>query len=81
MTTDNDAPLDPGRTGVGCEHAYQRNERALANAAYAGVLAADRAAARALVRRAAPFVNAVAVMAEDKEPALAWLADAARMLQ
>lgn len=35
------------------------------------------AEARALVRRAAPFVNAVAVMADDKTPALAWLADAA----
>lgn len=32
--------------------------------------------ARDLVRRAAPFVNAVAVMADDKTPALAWLADA-----
>lgn len=29
-----------------------------------------------LVKRAAPFVNAVAVMAEDRGPALAWLADA-----
>ncbi len=30
-----------------------------------------------LVRRAAPFVNAVAAMAKDKGPALTWLADAA----
>lgn len=29
-----------------------------------------------LVRRAAPFVNAVLVLAEDKTPGLAWLADA-----
>lgn len=29
------------------------------------------------IQRAAPFVNAVAVMAEDKGPALAWIADAA----
>lgn len=31
--------------------------------------------ALALIRRASPFVNAVAAMAEDKAPALAWLAD------
>jgi hypothetical protein len=30
-----------------------------------------------LIRRAAPFVNAVAVMADNTTPALAWLADAA----
>jgi hypothetical protein len=30
-----------------------------------------------LVREAAPFVNAVAVMAKDKTPALSWLAKAA----
>lgn len=30
-----------------------------------------------LIRRAAPFVNSVAVMADDKTAALAWLADAA----
>jgi hypothetical protein len=34
-----------------------------------------------LVRRAAPFVNAVAVMADDKAPALRWLADAAGRIE
>lgn len=29
-----------------------------------------------LIRRAAPFVNAVAALADNKSPALAWLADA-----
>jgi hypothetical protein len=33
-----------------------------------------------LLRRASAFVNAVAVMAEDKGPALAWLADAAQLI-
>ena len=37
----------------------------------------ERNEARELVRRAAPFVNAVAAMADDKGPALKWLADAA----
>jgi phage host-nuclease inhibitor protein Gam len=54
------------------------DERARINARYAGKLAAQRDEARALVRRAAPFVNAAAVMAENKAPALAWLADSAR---
>ncbi len=35
------------------------------------------AVGRDLVRRAAPFVNACVVMAEDKAPGLAWMADAA----
>jgi hypothetical protein len=30
----------------------------------------------ALIVRAAPFVNGIAVLAEDKAPALGWLADA-----
>jgi hypothetical protein len=34
-----------------------------------------------LVKRAGPFVNAVAVMAEDKRPPLSWLADAAAALR
>jgi hypothetical protein len=34
----------------------------------------------ALIREAAPFVEAVAVMADDKGPALGWLADAASVL-
>ncbi len=33
----------------------------------------------ALIRRAAVFVNAVAVLAEDKTKALGWLADAASL--
>ena len=37
----------------------------------------DLDAARELVRRAASFVNAVVVQADDKTPGLAWLADAA----
>lgn len=36
----------------------------------------EAAALRALVHRAGPFVNAVAVMADDRAPALSWLADA-----
>lgn len=42
------------------------------------LLAEERlAAATSLIGRASPFVNACAVLAEDKAPSLGWLADAA----
>ena len=40
----------------------------------------ERRRLEGLIRRAAPFVEAVAVMADDRTKALAWLADAVEVV-